>query len=301
MWYDAKAMWRLAGILLILACAPLNARELWQAGQQYVRLEARETSSAGPNDHPVDLTTSDMAALLLALQARKVGRFFQFTNEEPVPLFTAQMVGLLAEKLVEGLEMVGPEEELTFVVVGFYRGKLLAGDRRSVGGRVFYRGDRLHFIFGDVLRSLHYGPERDIRGFETEVDRRIYPLYAGSRDKKGSKGWELLIGKGMVLHDERKDWVEIELPVVMNALQDLQTEEDKDGQIAGDDMPAKDVTALRAEMRRQRVELARMRKRIESPEASVEERLKTLESLRRKELVTEEEYKAKRKAILDSL
>lgn len=294
-------MWRLAGILLILLSTPLGARELWQAGQQYVRLEARETSSAGPNDHPVDLATSDVAALLLALQARQVGGFFQFVSKEPVPLFTAQMTRLLAERLAEGLAMAGPEEELTFVVVGFYRDKLLAGDQRSVGGRVFYRGDRLHLILGDVLRSLYYGPERDIRGFETEVDRRIYPLYAGSRDRKGSKGWELLLGEGMALHDTRKDWVEIELPVVMNALQELRVEEDEGARPAGDDMPAKDVAALRAEMRRQRVELARMRKRMESPEASVEDRLKVLESLRKKELVTEEEYRLKRKAILDSL
>ena len=274
---------------------------MWQAGQQYVRLEAREASAQGPHDHPVELRAGDLVALLQALQARQARGILRFASKEPVPLFTTQMAGLLAGKLAEGLAAASPEQELTFIVVGLYRGKLLAGDQRAVGGRVFYRQGRLHLILGDVLRSLYYGPERDIRGFETEVDRRMYPLYAGSRDRAGSKGWELLIGEGMALHDDgRRDWVEIDLPVVMGILRQQQAEEEP---AIGADVPAADAASLREQMRRQRVELARKRKRMGEANqvGTVEERLKILESLRDQGLVTEEEYRVKREAILDSL
>ena len=273
-------------VLTLLVCGSvLAAGELWQAQDQYVRVEAQEASAAGPHDHPVTLQGRDLAVVFRALQAQQKGGFFRFVSKQPVGVFNAQMARLLGTKLAEGLAVAGADEEVVFVLVGFYRGRVLAGDRRAVGGRAFYRDGQLHLIFGDVLRPADYGKERDLRGFDTEVDRRVYPLHAGSRDREGADDWELLIGEGMDWHDgSRRDWVVLDVPRVLQAVQAMT--EDEEG-------------LSQAELRRQRVEMAQMRKRMGA--GTVEERLRVLESLREQELVTEGEYRNKRQAILDSL
>lgn len=300
---------------------------LWQSGEQYVRLTPREEAAFAPNEHPVRLATEDLRDLLRSLLVRGQKRWFAISVKDPVPLFAPVMSSTLATALAEGLAQAGPEQDVVFLLFGKYKAGGLFADRRAVAGRVFYRDERLHLILGDVLRSIRYGPERDVRGYETEVDRRIHPFRVGSRSRKGARGWELLPQEGISVHGgdgkPRPDWLEIELALAVAYARAQAPAAASEEQKApgGDEEEARKEAApsleLRRELRRQRLEMARMRKQMQElrdrdaangaageavvAPSDVEERLHTLESLREQELVTEEEYQAKRRQLLDAL
>jgi len=299
---------------------------LWQSGEQYVRLAPREEAAVAPNEHPVRLAAEDLRDLLRSLLVRGQKRWFAISVKEPVPLFAPLMSSTLATALAEGLARAGPEQDVVFLLFGKYKAGGLFADRKAVAGRVFYRDERLHLILGDVLRSIRYGPERDVRGYETEVDRRIHPFRVGSRGRKGARGWELLPQEGVSIHGgdgkPRPDWLEIELALAAAyARAQAPAADSEERQALGGDVEearkeAAPSLELRRELRRQRLEMARMRKQMRElrdrdaangaaveavAPSDLEERLHTLESLREQELVTEEEYQAKRRQLLDAL
>jgi len=292
---------------------------LWRAGEhQYLRLVAREEGAAAPNQHPVELSAAELYTVFIALQAKQQGGFLTFAGKEPVTLLTPEMAKTLSIQVSRGLARASAEQELIFVLVGLYKGSLLR-DRKATGGRVFYRDGHLHLLLGDVLRSVNYGPERDVRGLETEIDRRRYPFHVGSRERDGAKGWDLLPAEGIGLHGDtaepRGDWLEINLPQALAALQPAPGE----AVTAPVAIPAGAPAAapaddLRAQQERRRMllEMARMRKEIDEmrklpgaagsgAQGSVAERLRVLESLREQELVSEQEYQQKRREILGEL
>ncbi len=317
------ALWMLTpGSALALFGSDANEGEdLWVAGDQYLRLVRREESSVQPHQHPQTLAAGELYQVLLSLEVQKKPSFLQFSSKKARPVFTAPMAQVLAANLSRGLAQAGPEEELIFVLAGFYKGSLL-GDRRVVGGRVFFNSGRLHLLFGDVLRSVHYGAERDVRGLSHEVDRRLYPFYPGSRERQGAGPWKVLLREGIRLQEfggeTRPDWLALDLPLLLAGLQ-------QQPQAAGPDAPVPDPTEvppidaqqqqrLLEELRQQRVEMARMRKQMrqmqpgqpgqpgdESLPGSLSERLQTLKALREQELVSEEEYQDKRQELLDGL
>lgn len=321
----------LAAALLAASWPAAAAQEeegdaLWQSGEQYVRLAPREEAAVAPNEHPVRLAAEDLRDLLRSLLVRGQKRWFAISVKEPVPLFAPLMSSTLATALAEGLARAGPEQDVVFLLFGKYKAGGLFADRKAVAGRVFYRDERLHLILGDVLRSIRYGPERDVRGYETEVDRRIHPFRVGSRGRKGARGWELLPQEGISMHGgdgkPRPDWLEIELALAAAyARAQAPAADSEERQALGGDVEearkeAAPSLELRRELRRQRLEMARMRKQMRElrdrdaangaaveavAPSDLEERLHTLESLREQELVTEEEYQAKRRQLLDAL
>lgn len=308
---------------------PEAGEDLWAASEQYVRLVNREEGAVTSNAHPVAISRQELYDALAGLKAVQKSRWLSYTSKKPVPVFSPGLLDVLAKHLSEGLARATPEQELVFVIIGAHKGDLYFSESKATGGRVFYGGERLQIIFGDLLRSVRYGPDRDIRGFETEPDRRQHPFRVGSRERKGARGWEPLATEGIVHRggqdEQRKDWLEIDVVRAAHAQRSLlggtavgeAEETTQNGVIAPSSDPRavqgsrEETLRLRAEQRQMREEMAAMRKRIREIDAGGEtagdaqeelpRRMQILEELRSQGLITEEEYRNKRQELLEAL
>lgn len=274
---------------------------LWKDGpNQYFKLASQDDKSFGPNDHPVDLNENvvELALGLVRLKGRDAD---SFNDLEPV--FTKDQIALIGPHLARGLKQAAPKQDVLFVFERTKQ-KLLGLKRDSyfIAGRAFYKDGRLNIIFGDYERDRN-------RGYETAYDPSnagivSYSFNHGKRSEapEGSNVFDKAIYdlpglENKKLKELRRDWIVIDLSV------------------------ASDAYAHQEEMERQQ-ELTRKRRELEeifgqslpqivqqhsntgvapSPKKNAEDRLTTLNKLKQKGLVTEEEYEAKRKQILEEL
>lgn len=243
------------------------ARYLWQSREQFVALERQDRSSTGPvppNDHPVALTLDRVTAILAAIDLRATD------DSKAEPLLTRPAVQAIAPYLQQALQQASAEEDVTFAVIGLHDALYgLAKSPRVTTGRVFYKAGRLNIILGLVQQEIR---DRD--------DRRLFPLTPGSRQKAAAGEWRLLPQSdqnGFV--QIRQDWLAFNdqwqpaiarQPVVEQKAPSLQTPSGR---------PEKQGGGNR----------------------SAAERLTTLNELKDKGLISEEEYRGKRLEILNGL
>jgi len=286
-----------------------DGRSVWKGDDQYVRLVPRGENPGGrtpPNDHPVRLEPETLKKVLESIVLWREGGFFDLAGEEEtVALFTTSQASLLGRKLAEALAEARADEDVTFAVRGL-KSKLMVGkDHFYTAGRVFYQGGRLNLIVGDLHRTYEYGKEKDISGIEQGVDRRRYPHRPGEREKARSHEARLMNTAGMTFFDAggelRGDWLVIDLAQALAAAEQRAVPEE----IARETQKVKEEAAkLAIERRQMREEMARLRKQVEDMQGgagSAEDRLARLEALRSKALISDEEYRAKRQAILDEI
>jgi hypothetical protein len=255
-------------LLFTFTASASDVRHLWQSRDQFVALERQDDSSAGPaqpNGHPLDLTLERLTAILESIDMRATD------GEKPQPLFTRSAVETLAPYLLQGLQQASPAEDVTFAVVGLYNALYgLAKSPKVTTGRVFHKEGRLNIIVGLVQQEVK---DRD--------DRRLVPFTPGSRLKAGEGEWTLLQhpdqnGFNLI----RKDWVAfsdewrpsvVQIPVAEKSVTPVQTAPVQPGKRnSGTLRPAAD-------------------------------RLSTLNELKDKGLISEEEYRGKRMEILNGL
>lgn len=288
-----------------------DGRAVWEGSDQFVRIVPQDQGRAGPtppNDHPVELDAETLRKVLASITLWREGGFFDVAGEpETVTLFNEHQASLLGRKLAEAFAEAGPEEDVTFAVMGLQSKLVVAREKYSTAGRAFYKDGRLNLIIGDMHRTYEYGKEKDITGIEQGVDRRRYPHRPGARAKARSHEARIMNTEGIAFHEEggelRGDWIEIDLERALAAAEQRAVPDE----IARETQKVKEEAAkLAIERRQMREELARLRKQMEKVQqggdgGSVEERLARLETLREKDLISEEEYRIKRQAILDEI
>ena len=235
-------------------------RTVWQGREQFVAIEKQDPHPgvAVANGHPVDIPVERLLDVLAAIDVRYPERGGE------VPLFRGQELQVLGEAVHRGLASAGPDEDVTFAIIGQHA--FLGGflkERKVTAGRVFCRGGRLNIIFGDVLRDV-----------KENEDRRLHPLRMGARSAAAPQDWLLAAKPGSAgFSMERPDW--ITFPVASPAA--VPAPPPKGGAAA----PV--VT--------------------ETPSArpGIAERLMLLNELRDRRLITDEEYRGKRQQVLDGL
>ncbi len=288
-----------------------KGRVVFEGRDQYIRIEPQDELRKGPpppNDHPVDLDAGQLSTVLEAITLWKEAGLFD-GGDEQLGLFTGSQASFLARNLAKGLAEAGPDEDVTFAVVGLVQSFVVAKDKRSTAGRVFYRDGRLNIIIGDMHRTYTYGKELDPTGVEQGVDRRIYPHRTGRRAKPRSMPARMMTLEGMSLQEidgeTRSDWLVIDLPVALAA---AKKEALPDGVAEETQKLREEAAKLAVERRQMREEMARLRKQVDEMDAgapasteSLESRLSKLDALRSKQLITEEEYRAKRTEILNEI
>lgn len=257
-------------LVLLMFSSPSPAsdqRLLWQSRDQFVALERQDIASGGPahvNDHPAELALDRLSAILSSIDLRPTD------GGKPEPLFTAPAVQALAPHLQQALHQASPGEDVTFAVIGLHSTLFgLAKSPKVTTGRVFYKDGRLNIIFGLV--------RQDVRDRE---DRRLFPFTPGSRHQAPEGEWTLLPHPGQNGFTlPRKDWVTFNEQWQAPAAQIPAAEQHAPAPQTAPGTPEKQLRETRGPA----------------------ERLSTLNELKSKGLISDEEYRAKRLEILNGL
>ncbi|HEY6838133.1 MAG TPA: SHOCT domain-containing protein [Geobacteraceae bacterium] len=185
-------------------------------------------------------------------------------SKESALLFTEGELETLGDALQQGLSLARSDEDVTFALVGLHPALLgLFKQPMVTTGRLFVRGGRLNLILGAVHEPVN---DRD--------DRRLKPFIPGSRLKKRTLEWRVTTnGEAPLTESDRDDW--FVLPLVTAA--------PEQPAVPGVSREAKPAQPSRPTGR------------------SVEERLILLNDLKAKGLLSDEEYQAKRRQILNEL
>ncbi|MCI0400691.1 MAG: SHOCT domain-containing protein [Gammaproteobacteria bacterium] len=302
-----------------------EGKAVWDAGDQFVRL-AKQDAGLGPrpalNNHPVTLEPPQLAVALGSLEMR-----LKRGEDTTIPVFVDSEVRVLSKYLAVGLAEAAPDEDVTFAVIGMHRGEglglfgrdLFGKSQKVTTGRVFYQEAKLNVIFGvihgEVRQPKDEQAKQAVAGANADLDRRLHAFIPGSRASEQSHSWQLVLADGEALRStgdvSRGDWLVLDLPVVVAAV------ERKAKEAAEPQGTAQEAAYLRqeaerlgAERRQMREEMARMRKQMQEIQASgasdasgesLEERLAILDDLKKKKLISEEEYEAKRQEILNDI
>jgi len=276
---------------------------LWEDGpNQYFKLEEQDSSANGKNDHPAEL---DKKAIALSLSLLKVKGRASVPVDQLTSVFTSEQAVLMSRMFVDGMKKATPKQDIVFVMEKSEQ-KLLGLKKESsfIAGRVFYKDKKLNLILGDYNRPRNLGYEAaydpsnaGIVAYNFDHGSRI--TAAQGTDKFTKAIYEFSGIENKDLKELRRDWFVFDLEVAAKGY------------------------AHRAEQARKQ-ELARKRKEIEDifgqsfpsmvkPAShsvmaapvmltkTVEDRLVALNNLKEKGLITEEEYAAKRKKIIDEL
>lgn len=255
-------------LLLITTMAHASdRRQLWQSRDQFVALEPQDVipgETARTNNHPCEIAPDRLTAMLASIAFRSAD------SGKPEQLLTNQSLEVLVPHLVQGFRQATPGEDVTFAVIGLHKTMLgLAMSPTVTTGRAFYKEGRLNIIFGLVRQD-----------FNEREDRRLAPFTPGNRHTAAAGEWTLQQQPGQNGFTlVRKDWV---------AFSD-------EWRAAVIHMPAAEqnpasIQTMPAQRGKQNIDTR-----------SPAERLATLNELKNKGLITDEEYRGKRMEILNGL
>ena len=271
---------------------------IWEADKNvFIKYAEQDKSNFGKNDHPVVLKVKEINKALGFLKILEKNR--AASDKELKSVFTVEQIDILSQNLAKGLAKDKPNQDINFALeksLSKFFG--LRSNRLFVAGRAFYKDEKLNIIIGDYDRTAG-------GGFEAAYD----PTHMGivtyhfdhGRRTKSSKGFEnpIIAVQGIenkqLKKTRRTDWIVIDLKSVSE----------------GSELRARiHKTEEQARKRKELKELLGSEEASPShPAAAVpatatrsfEERLTTLNQLRDKGLISDEEYAMKRKQILQDL
>ena len=256
--------------LLCQACQGLDrsARAAHEEQERFVRLDVRagDPSPEGTARfaHPVFLSSAEWARILagIRIQPRKDSVLFTRDLEPPTEAFISDEIAYLSRALSETFARARPDE---WVVFGMSR-VLPSGLNEITTGGWFAEGTRLHLLLANYRHSVTRTAVRE-RLWKEPLRALASPFYEVVRDERHTvvKGAGLLSalssGSGPEIVIEY-----LSLPGAPPAAEKV--------------LPAQEAGRL--------------------PSAAAEERLRTLKRLREQGLITDEEYREKKKEILGS-
>jgi len=271
---------------------------IWEAGKNvFIKYAEQDKSNFGKNDHPVVLKVEEISKALGFLKILEKNR--AASDKELKSVFTVEQIDILSQNLAKGLAKAKPNQDINFALEkSFSKFFGLRSNRLFVAGRAFYKDEKLNIIIGDYDRTAE-------AGFEAAYDPTHMGIVAyhfdHGRRTKSSKGFKkpIIAVQGIenkqLKKTRRTDWIVIDLKLVSEA-SDLRARIHK--------------TEEQARKRKELKELLGSEEASPShPAAAVpatatrsfEERLTTLNQLRDKGLISDEEYAMKRKQILEDL
>ena len=271
----------LSGLPLALLCqaclGPVQSvRPLHEDHERFVRLEARagdpRAEGARRFAHPVALSPAEWVRILagIRIQPRRDSVLFTTALEPPTEAFAPNEIVYLSRALSETFAMARPDERVVF---GMSR-VLPSGLNEITTGGWFAEGARLHLLLANYRHSATKSSVRE-RLWKEPLRAIAAPFY----DVVQGEQQTVVKGTGLlsVLASGSGPEVVIEYKALLSAL------------------PA----AIRPPA-------AAVEKAPPAPDAgrlapaAAEERLRALKRMREQELITDEEYRAKRKEVLES-
>lgn len=261
---------------------------IWQDGpNRYIKIVPQDSTNFGLNEHPVNLSAEDIN---ISLSQLKID-----TGRGVIPVFSEEQIIRLSDGLASGLSVANTEQDIIFVLEK--PESQMMGQTNAdffVAGRVFYQWGRLNLVLGDYDRVRNIGFESAYD--PKSADTHNYRFDHGKRTSESvspnlidKKAFDTPgISNKFVTSGRRSDWFQVDVNKISSAFdkrkrmafQQAKSEKLMEMQsLFGSGSGASPVTSGR----------------------TIEERLVSLNSLKNKGLISEEEYSLKRKQILDDL
>lgn len=288
-----------------------NDEVLWRSGANlYIRLTDQDQSKKDvtpPNSHPARLNANQVTNALEGLEAWSGGGFFK--KKELRTLFSLQQARLLGQYVSAGLAKARPDQDIVFVLARSEKKYFVLQNTGYTGGRVFYLDGKLHLIIGDFDNEGDRFQETVERSHGVTETKQYFKH--GRRVKSvGFKG--TIVGRaGIEAHVDgkrtRRDWIEIDLEQAATVYLAEKAQQTAPEETASSAAMQAEAAKLARERREMRLEMAKMRKEMQSSPGgdnsgqTIEQRLLTLKELRDKELISPEEYQQKREEILGDI
>jgi hypothetical protein len=273
-----------AVVLLCQACQgpERSARPAHEEQERFVRLDARaddpRPEGAARFAHPVLLSSAEWARILagIRIQPRKDSLIFTSALEPPTGAFAPDEIAYLARMLSETFARARPDE---WVVFGMSR-VLPSGLNEITTGGWFAEGTRLHLLLANYRHSVTRTAVRE-RLWKEPLRTFAAPFYDVVQDERHT----VVKGTGLLAALSSGSGPEIVIEYLP--------------------MPGAPPVAIRPSA--PAVEKAPVAEKVTPaqetgrlPAADVEDRLRTLKRLREQGLITDEEYREKKREVLGS-
>jgi len=264
------------------ALADRSPRSLPENQDRFVRVEAhsgdRRPEGVAQFSHPVRLSPAEWARILssVRIQSRKDTFIFTPAKEPPTEAFAPEEIAYLSRTLSETFAKTAPEQ---LVVFGLSR-VLPSGVNEVTTGGLFVVGTRLHLVLANYRHSVIKAGVRE-QLWNEPLRTVSAPFYDVTQGDYQSVVQQKGILSGL---SNAGPEIAIEYQALLSA----------GAKVA---VPTPPSVAPPPGAAEEKPSLAPDSSRI--PPAAVEEHLRTLKRLRELDLITEEEYRQKKKEILD--
>ena len=292
--------------LLAAAASRADEEDLYKSGlNAYIRLSEQDSGTV-PNQHPVTL---DGAAMGDALSIIQVWEKNWFKPNEAQKVFSTEQARLLGQYIALGLSKATPGQDIIFALARTDKGFLSVMREVSyTSGRAFFANGKLNVIIGEFRRLPDKFQER--ANASSGAPEVKYFFAHGKRAKPSDFKLAVVTGEGIESHTVgggiRRDWFEIDIKQAAASLAARVAQEKQSAGGADSEAMRQEAARLAQERREMRLEMARMRRDMEQGTGtpateSAEQRLKTLEELQKKGMISDEEYARKREEILKDI
>ena len=262
---------RLTTFLILVFCAaccpvPVVSKVVFQDGDRLVRLDVTYRRGGQENSHPAVLTETEIESVLGSIMVRPRKGFLQYFSGKNLstsqPAFSDEIVQFLAPLAARALHRATELEEVVFYL-DLPRDAFI---HELTSGGLYVRGDRLHLILANY-RHATTGPR--------EIERvRENPLAV-----LGESWYELIPGPYGVIGGPRP-WFFFWTPLPQHLVIDY--------------------TSFLNSVRGSEEEKSPPQGQGLSPGESIYRKFRDLNALRKEGLITEEEFREKRKKLLNS-
>jgi len=289
------------------------------AAKYFIRIEKIEKKTKSLNNHPIKISEDVLRKMFKQLS-------YKYDRDEPeIPLFSKKGLLLLTEYVPKALMTAKPNEDITFVIKGNHSSARWAfKEERLTSGRLFVANNQLNLIMGTIQADLQPTIDERYMGNSWETTKVIYDI--GHRRKKAEFDGLIIVfnqkQKGIYRKsNERKDWFVFTNTAYKQAKETIDYDKtSKEQQRQQYQTLQQQIDSLqkqldkpsRQEPRRTAPPPQQIQKNLPRPVISkkpknnndplvTEQRLKTIDNLYKKGILSEEEYKRKRNEILKGI
>jgi hypothetical protein len=273
---------------------------IWEHQDQFVRIESQDRDSilVAANDHPANLSANLIRKTLGSLEVRFEG------EENPVPVFSPEELEILGEAVSRGLAQADPHEDITFAIAGTHQGNT-SQDISTY--RLFVEDDRINLIIGTLHEKYTRNPDQSSHPL-TPASRKYTPL----DQRQTTASWRIVPKIGMEYKTNgaltsdvvtRYDWL------ILNPTPATFREAARMWEDSAQFETEQQKMSQKIEQMQQSIEQMKQTSTtgtVPSPSAPVElhkieQRLEILLRLKNKGLIDDDEFRAKKQEILDSI
>ena len=267
-------------IILARKDGPEVLSYVYRSSLDFVRIERIEPE-ASENTHPFEVPIDTLRQWLASIKFKDA------------PVFNSDELDVIAPYLTVALAKASPREDVTFALTGRHGLFGKVSPKTVTTARIFARDHRINMIFGELHETF---------GLELQGSDILQPFIPGKRAKRIESHWELTSGMGQLATADRPDWLSFDTARIGTAIE--LTEK------PAADTPVKPVVAPTAELKSEPISKqimepastgSKVGSEIERRTEQINLRLSVLNRLKESGAITEEEYREKRRAILQEL